>query len=140
MRILLATDGSECSIKAAGFIAKNPSILGGKPDVLVLNVDIPLGRSLTVEIGAETAIRYHADSSAAAMSAVLAVLKRARIPCKKLALVGNPATVIAQVAKSKRRQLIVMGSHGHGALGSLLLGSVAAKTMARSDVPVLVVR
>ena len=36
--------------------------------------------------------------------------------------------------------LIVMGSHGHGAIANLVLGSVANKVVALSKVPVLLVR
>jgi len=34
----------------------------------------------------------------------------------------------------------VMGSHGHGALANLTLGSVSTKVLARCGVPVLLVR
>jgi nucleotide-binding universal stress UspA family protein len=33
-----------------------------------------------------------------------------------------------------------MGSHGHGTLGNLILGSVATKVLANCEVPVLIVR
>ena len=33
-----------------------------------------------------------------------------------------------------------MGSHGHGALGNLIIGSVATKVLASCKVPVLLVR
>jgi nucleotide-binding universal stress UspA family protein len=34
----------------------------------------------------------------------------------------------------------VMGSHGHSAFGSMLLGSVASGVLARCRVPVLMIR
>jgi len=36
--------------------------------------------------------------------------------------------------------LVMMGSHGHGALANLVTGSVATKVLALSKVPVLLVR
>jgi nucleotide-binding universal stress UspA family protein len=36
--------------------------------------------------------------------------------------------------------MICMGSHGHGSIGQMLLGSVAAKVLALCDIPVLVHR
>lgn len=140
MKVLLAADGSEYSRKAAKFLVTSRSMLGRKPDVIVLNVDRALGRSLTLEIGAEAAARYHAEASAAALQPVAAILKKARIAFRQVAAVGDPATVIARVAKAEARDLVVMGSRGHGALGSLLLGSVASRTIARSRLPVLIVR
>jgi nucleotide-binding universal stress UspA family protein len=36
--------------------------------------------------------------------------------------------------------MIVMGSHGHGALANVVLGSVTTKVLAIATVPVLIVR
>jgi nucleotide-binding universal stress UspA family protein len=33
-----------------------------------------------------------------------------------------------------------MGSHGHGAIGALLMGSVAQRVIAKCSVPVLLIR
>jgi len=140
MKILLAVDGSEYSRKAAKFLIKQRAMLGRSPDVIVLNVDRPLGRALTLEVGVDAAARYHAETSEAALRPVATILKRARIAFREVAAVGDPASVIARMAKSEARDLIVMGSRGHGALGNLLLGSVATRTIARSLLPVLIVR
>jgi nucleotide-binding universal stress UspA family protein len=47
---------------------------------------------------------------------------------------------IAQTARTEGCDLIVVGSHGHGALRKLMLGSVTTKVLAEATVPVLVVR
>jgi len=57
-----------------------------------------------------------------------------------MALVGNPASTILEVAVKKKCDLIVMESHGRNALKSLFLGSVALKVIGDGRVPVLVVR
>jgi len=36
--------------------------------------------------------------------------------------------------------LVMMGSHGHSALGNLVMGSVATQVLAHCKVPVLLVR
>jgi len=53
---------------------------------------------------------------------------------------GSPAGAILEHARQVGAGLIVVGSHGHGSLGGLLLGSVAHKVIQLSACPVLVVR
>ncbi len=57
-------------------------------------------------------------------------------------IVSAPAAAPAIVAVAKRQKcgLIVMGSHGRGGLGQLLLGSVTNRVLAICHVPVLVHR
>jgi nucleotide-binding universal stress UspA family protein len=53
---------------------------------------------------------------------------------------GNPVQEILRVAEEKECDLIVMGSHGRGALLDTMMGSTASRVVRRSPVPVLVVR
>ena len=55
------------------------------------------------------------------------------------ALIGSPVDVILGVAADERIDLIVLGTHGRGMVGHLLLGSVAERVVRRSPVPVLTV-
>src|ERR1700691_1597376 len=58
------------------------------------------------------------------------------ITVKRLLLRGDPAREISQVARDEKVDLIVMSTHGHGAIYRFLLGSVAAKVLHDSDCPV----
>lgn len=138
MRILLASDGSRSSTNAAKYLVKH--LLREKPDVLVLNADAPLSRSVAIELGSDEVARYHAENSVAALKPVLSLLQRARVKHREKSLVGDPASTILEVAVKEKCDLIVMGSHGRNALKSLFLGSVALKVIADGRVPVLVVR
>jgi nucleotide-binding universal stress UspA family protein len=53
---------------------------------------------------------------------------------------GDAATEIIETADRLRFNMIVMGSRGHSALQSLVLGSVTTQVLARAKMPVLVVR
>jgi nucleotide-binding universal stress UspA family protein len=51
-----------------------------------------------------------------------------------------PALTIVKYAQETKVDLIVMGTHGRGALSHLLMGSVAERVVRLAGCPVLVVR
>ncbi len=53
---------------------------------------------------------------------------------------GTAATEIVDYAKEAQIDLVVMGSHGHSAIASMLLGNVAEHVVRHSPCPVLTVR
>lgn len=53
---------------------------------------------------------------------------------------GHPFVEVIRYAKSEETDLIVMGTHGRGAIAHLLLGSVAEKVVRKAPCPVLTVR
>lgn len=53
---------------------------------------------------------------------------------------GHPVDVILREAERTQADLVVLGSHGHTAVGEILLGSVAHRVMQRAPVPVFLVR
>lgn len=140
MKILLATDGSRFSARAASYLAKYRGVFGTTKQIVLLYVDPLLPRSIEAEWDPEEAARYHAEAAHAAMRTAKAALKRARLLFGEKALIGDPASTIVDVAKRGKFALIVMGSHGRSALASLVLGSVTAQVIAHCTIPVLVVR
>jgi nucleotide-binding universal stress UspA family protein/mono/diheme cytochrome c family protein len=55
-------------------------------------------------------------------------------------LFGNPARAIVAAARTNDVDLIVMGTHGHGAVMHMVLGNVAERVVRTADCPVLTVR
>jgi nucleotide-binding universal stress UspA family protein len=55
-------------------------------------------------------------------------------------LTGSPAKRIVDRAKEDGADLIVMGTHGRGGLGHLLIGSVAERVVRTAACPVLTIR
>jgi nucleotide-binding universal stress UspA family protein len=72
------------------------------------------------------------------------VVKRARAAGVKatgtVVEVGVAAEQIVRFAKRQAADVIVMGTHGHGALARAILGSVAERVLSRAHCPVLTVR
>ena len=54
--------------------------------------------------------------------------------------VGKPFVEIIRYARNQSIDMIVIASHGHGALTSMLMGSVAEKVVRKSSCPVLTIR
>jgi len=52
---------------------------------------------------------------------------------------GSPLHALLDYVKETGADLVVLGSHGHGAIASLLLGSVAEGMVRKSVVPTLIV-
>jgi nucleotide-binding universal stress UspA family protein len=53
---------------------------------------------------------------------------------------GDPAKVIANLAKETKAGLIIMGTHGRTGLGRVLLGSVTEQVLRAAQCPVLTVK
>jgi len=53
---------------------------------------------------------------------------------------GPITSAIVRFAKRQRTDLIVMGTHGHGALAKIVLGSVAERVISQASCPVMTVR
>ncbi|MEO7007593.1 MAG: universal stress protein, partial [Caldimonas sp.] len=83
---------------------------------------------------------YYDDDAETVFRPIRRFLKRQGIDATFVHRIGNPAEDIARLAEKGKFDLLVMGSHGHGALGNLVLGSVATKVLARCSTPVLLIR
>lgn len=67
-------------------------------------------------------------------------LSESGVAVKALHVQGPIEDKIMSEAKRLEADLIVLGSHGHGALYHLLVGSVATEVLKKSKVPVMVVK
>ena len=140
MNILLAVDGSPYTKKMLAYLATHAEMFGNKNTFSLLNVQLPLPPRARAAVGADVVKSYHEEEATKVFSPVLKFLKRNGIEPDTLSKVGNPGELIAKTAESGKFDLLIMGSHGHGALGNLVMGSVATKVLAHCGVPVLLVR
>jgi nucleotide-binding universal stress UspA family protein len=87
--------------------------------------------------------RIEAAMHAAAKKQVgtlVAKARRAGVRAAGLVVAGSPYEVIARAARSKRADVLVLGTHGRTGLPRFFLGSVAAHVLATTRCPVLTVR
>jgi nucleotide-binding universal stress UspA family protein len=62
-----------------------------------------------------------------------------RCPVQTVQVTGQPVSTILARARATKAAYIVLGSHGHGAMFDLLVGSTASGVLRQARCPVLVV-
>ena len=139
MRILLAVDGSAVGAAVVRRVAKLAKELKATPELHVLHVVPRLSKAAEKEFGKAGPGRYYDAQSEAALAPLRAPLAGTRLPLVERKAIGEVVPTLLAEAKAAKADLVVIGSHGKGALKSLLLGSVTQKVVALSPVPVLVV-
>lgn len=140
MKILLAVDGSAYTKKMLAYLATHEELLGETHDYTVLTVQAPLPARARSALGKEVVDSYHADEAEKILAPVCKFLARHAVQAKRSVKVGPVGESIAKVADTGKFDLLVMGSHGHGALATLVMGSVTTQVLANCRVPVLIVR
>lgn len=139
MKVLFASDGSACSERAARYIGKTLKPHLRDLQVTLYYVDEPMLARVQRALGKDEVARILRENSEFHLRSVRRRLLRADVAFVEAVDAGDPATCISERAAHGRFDLVLMGSHGRGALGNLLLGSVATKVLARCKVPVLAV-
>jgi len=145
-RILIATDGSPLSRKAAeegvalarsvgasvvGFHARAPVILPYYAEPAIV---LPPKTEEMMEKQAIAAAKKY-------LARIEAIAKKAGVEFKGIDIVdASPADSIIKVAKKEKCELIVMASHGRRGISRLLLGSETNHVLTHARMPVLVVR
>ncbi len=140
MKILLAVDGSAYSKKMLAYLGTHDALLSPAHQYTVLTVQPALPARARTALGKEIVDGYYAEESEKVLAPVSKFLLRHGINAKSDWKVGPAGTTIAKLADAGPFDLLVMGSHGHSALGNLIMGSVATQVLALSSVPVLLVR
>ncbi|RYF55508.1 MAG: universal stress protein [Comamonadaceae bacterium] len=140
MNILLAVDGSTFTKKMLAYLATHEELLGGSHQYTVLTVQAPLPARARAALGKEVVDTYYAEEAEKVLNPVCKFLSRHGVDAKRTVKVGSVGENIAKVADTGKFDLLVMGSHGHGALATLVMGSVTTHVLAHSKLPVLLVR
>ncbi|PKO42959.1 MAG: universal stress protein UspA [Betaproteobacteria bacterium HGW-Betaproteobacteria-3] len=140
MKILLAVDGSAFTKKMLAYVTTHDELFSASNDYAVLSVQPGIPPRARAALGKEVVDKYHAEEAEKVLAPVVKFLKRHGLPVSSSYKVGHAGETIAKTAESGKFDLVVMGSHGHGTLGNLVMGSVATKVVAQCGVPVLLVR
>ena len=140
MKILIAVDGSQFTKRMLAYLTAHDEFPGRDHTYSVLHtVERVPARAATVVNKADLSA-YYAEEAEKVLRPIRAFLAKQHIEAEFLVKTGPAAETIASVAEKGKYDLLVMGSHGHGTLRNLVLGSVATKVLANCETPVLLVR
>lgn len=150
LKLAIALDGSKYGVAAVRFFVKNRDFFGAAPTLTLVhvvpdlsNLVVPgfFGRVPVPGLKSEQVVAMQGAAFENAMAPARKLLERAGVAATEVRLVGNnPGDQIAAYATKNKLDLIALGSHGHGNLRNLVMGSIATKVLASCKVPVLLVR
>jgi universal stress protein A len=141
-RILFATDYSKASAKA--FATALTLAKANRAALTVLHVFAPYLPVVSEEsISGTTLEQLDADARAWSQRQLTRLTEQAKksgVRALGLMADGEPARQIVRAARSKRADLIVVGTHGRTGFNRFLVGSVAQRVVATAPCPVVTVR
>ena len=142
-KVLVAVDGSEHSERAVSYLVgliRDGGLLGGSVDVHLVNVQPLLPTRIAHDMRADEIDRYYGDKSAENSQKAGVLLKQEGVAFTLHTLQGDAASQIVACSRSLGCNNIILGSHGNGFLAGIFLGSVAAKVIQLSDIPITLVK
>jgi len=141
MKILLASDGSDHTLRAAKFVADHAGWLKQAPEIHLLTVHLPIPLpGAAAAVGQAAVDKYYREESESALQGVSDLLRQRGLAFTAATRIGPVDREINQYVRDHAIDLIVVGSHGRTALASMAMGSVVAKLIATASVPITVVR
>lgn len=141
MKILLAVDGSKFTKKMLAYLVTHTEMFSpGGNSFVAFTASPPVPPRARAALGTAVIKQHYDEEAEKILAPVCTFLQRHGINAKSAHQVGVAGEAIAKMAEQGKFDLLVMGSHGHGALGSLVMGSVATRVLARCKVPMLLVR
>lgn len=141
LKILVAVDGSAHAQRAIEAAARLEAQTVGI-DVVLANVrELPIYGDLVPPLDFDAIESSLRQQQAALLEVAMAAARHAGLKRLRTQAEVGPASIeIARAATDLGVDMIVIGTHGRGLLGGLLLGSVAQRVVQLATVPVLLVK
>lgn len=143
MKYILATDGSEASLKATTWTVQNLPFDAETELFLIYVFPLPPdieAYSHIVSLPKDASDERVTQIAQSVMESTREALGDLDALVYEVVLVGNPAHNIVEFATSQSADLVVTGNHGHSPSMELCLGSVSNAVAHRALCPVLIVK
>jgi nucleotide-binding universal stress UspA family protein len=140
MKVLLAVDGSAYTKRMLAYLAAHDEFLSGDTQYVVVTAVPPVPPRAGAYFSNAELQDYYKEEAEKALGPVRSFVAQQGWNAAFEHLVGHAPDLIAEAANSRGFDLVAMGSHGHSALGGLVLGSVTTRVLAQCKTPVLIIR
>ncbi|HEY1130805.1 MAG TPA: universal stress protein [Roseateles sp.] len=140
MKIVLAVDGSPYTKRMLAYVAAHNELVAPDNEFVAVNVTPEVPPHAARHLPRDVLHQYYADEGEKVLKPVREFAQMQGWPWRERHAVGRPGETLAEIVEAEKPDLLVMGSHGHGSFTSALLGSVAARLLSQTQVPVLLIR
>ncbi len=140
MKILVPVDGSPFTKRMLAYLAAHDEWLGGLHQYTLLHVAPAVPPRAAAVLDKAVLQAHYAEESDKVFKPLRSFFAKQKIAADFVAKVGPAADTVASLAEKGKFDLVMMGSHGHGVLGSLVMGSVVTRVLAGCRTPLLIVR
>jgi nucleotide-binding universal stress UspA family protein len=140
MKILVAVDGSPFTKRMLAYLAAHDEWLGAQHEYTVVHAVPAVPPRAAAVLDKATLKGHYDDESEKVFKPIRTFFGKQGIKANFISKVGPAADMIAGVANKGDFDLLVLGSHGHGTLTNLVMGSVATKVLAHCGTPALLIR
>ena len=138
MKILVPVDGSPFTKRMLAYLAAHDEWLGSAHQYTLLHVAPAVPPRAAAVLDKAILQGHYAEESEKVFKPLRTFFNKQKIDASFVAKVGPAADTIAHLAD--QFDLLIMGSHGHGVLGSLVMGSVTSKVLGSCTTPLLIIR
>lgn len=137
-KVLVPVDGSENSLRAVRYAVAMAKEKPGTQFHLLHVVDP--SEFIDDNYWKPNAIERLTQDGQSKLNAAKKLFDDAGIPCEAELVVGSARNVIADHARSKGCDSIIMGTRGMSPMAAMFIGSVAQRVLHTADVPVTLIK
>lgn len=140
-RVVVPLDGSDLAAQALPYAA---ALAGADAELNLVRV-VPPASPIRDKLGqivvpADAVERWAEQAARDELAAAAERVRGPGLAVRATVAAGDPATEILRAAAADQADLIVLASHGRGAVGRVAYGSVADRLARHASIPVLVIR
>jgi len=139
-KVLVPTDASEYSRRALKMAIELARSVQAEVVLLHVSYTPQAYWGYTISYGITVTQEQLDQNGELALDATLNGIDSEQVVIHKRVESGHPVTIIVDQIKKDNIDLVIMGSHGYGAIAGSVLGSVSQRVLQRASCPVLIIK